>query len=72
MRISHSALLVSALLATPAEAVVRGKVTRDPNGTRGSVVQVESSTATSSLVSTLACSPASISAAISKFMTSPE
>jgi hypothetical protein len=43
MRISHSVLLVFALLATPAEAVVRGKVTRDPNGTRGSVVQVESS-----------------------------
>jgi secreted trypsin-like serine protease len=43
MRLSRFSLLALALLATPAEAVVRGKVTRDPNGTRGSVVQVESS-----------------------------
>jgi hypothetical protein len=43
MRVSHFSLLALVLLATPAEAVVRGKVTRDPNGTRGSVVQVESS-----------------------------
>jgi hypothetical protein len=43
MRLSRLSLLALALLATPAEAVVRGKVSRDPNGTRSSVVQVESS-----------------------------
>ena len=43
MRLSRLSLLALFLLATPAEAVVLGKVTRDPNGTRGSVVQVESS-----------------------------
>jgi secreted trypsin-like serine protease len=37
-----SALLM-AVLAGPAQAVVRGEVTRDPNGVRESVVRVESS-----------------------------
>ncbi|HEX2552073.1 MAG TPA: trypsin-like serine protease [Microvirga sp.] len=35
--------LLAAPLAAPAEAVVRGQVTRDPNGLRQSVVRVESS-----------------------------
>lgn len=45
MRVSNLALLGLAAVAfgSPAEAVVRGKATRDPNGTRGSVVRVESS-----------------------------
>jgi Trypsin len=43
MRLSRLSLLSLVLLATPAEAVMRGKVTRDPNGSRSSVVQVESS-----------------------------
>jgi len=43
MRLVHLSLLALALLATPADAVMRGAVTRDPNGIRGSVVRVESS-----------------------------
>src|SRR4051812_11344203 len=43
MRLVHLTLLALALLATPADAVMRGAVTRDPNGIRGSVVRVESS-----------------------------
>lgn len=35
--------LLCALIATPASAVVRGEVARDPNGVRNSVVRVESS-----------------------------
>ena len=41
-RLSALALLAG-LTASPAEAVVRGQVTRDPNGLRQSVVRVESS-----------------------------
>ncbi len=41
-RLAALALLGSSLVA-PAEAVVRGQVTRDPNGLRQSVVRVESS-----------------------------
>lgn len=44
MRLSSLSLLALGLLVAPAEAVVRGKVARDPNGTRSSVVRVESST----------------------------
>src|SRR3712207_885808 len=43
MRLSHLACLPLLLAATDAYAVVRGAVTRDPNGIRGSVVRVESS-----------------------------
>ena len=43
MRLVHLSLLASTLVATPADAVMRGAVTRDPNGIRGSVVRVESS-----------------------------
>jgi hypothetical protein len=43
MRPRILALFALALLATPAEAVVRGRRTHDPDGVRGSVVRVESS-----------------------------
>ena len=43
MRLVHLSLLAFTLVATPADAVMRGAVTRDPNGIRGSVVRVESS-----------------------------
>lgn len=43
MRIVPPALLALVLCATQAHAVVRGAVSRDPNGPRGSVVRVESS-----------------------------
>ena len=46
--------------------------TRVPATPRRPVVYVLSSTATSSLVSTVAAVPSYISTAISKFMTSPE
>ena len=36
MRLVHLSLLASTLVATPADAVMRGAVTRDPNGIRGS------------------------------------
>ena len=43
MRKTVLSLAALALLSAPAEAVVRGAVSRDPNGIRGSVVRVESS-----------------------------
>lgn len=43
MRLSALALVALVLFAAPAEAVMRGRVTRDPNGIRGFVVRVESS-----------------------------
>jgi hypothetical protein len=43
MRVAHLSILTLLFLATPAEAVVRGKLAKDRNGARGSVVQVESS-----------------------------
>jgi hypothetical protein len=44
MRLSALALLAATLLSVPAEAVVLGQVSRNPDGLRGSVVRVESST----------------------------
>lgn len=43
MRLLALSLLAFAIIASPAGAVVRGHVSRDPNGLRSAVVQVESS-----------------------------